>query len=61
MFSNWTIDGAQHAFIRAGFNSQIFQISGFQNHLQTKTNLNTSISQFQKTHFAMTNPVGMKI
>ena len=48
-------------FIKAGFNTEISQISGFQNHLQTKTNLNTSISQFQKTHFAMTNPVGMKI
>ena len=32
-------------FIKAGFNIEISQISGFQNHLQTESNLHISISQ----------------
>ena len=64
MYSNWTIDGAQHAFHKSWINSNISQISRFQNHLQTKANLNSSMylsDLIQKPQFAMTNRVGIKI
>ena len=46
-------------YMKTGCPSEIYQISGFQNHFQTKSNLCISICQTKskKNQFAMTDPV----